>query len=362
MKFAVHANRDGQNHLNYNRLLYGTCPEQAAEDAAHKRHVTSHRVIGPDEYLHNDSLTCLQRHQDCDFARMEKSPRIYRGTRRRGDGSIIGRVTHSRAIFTTPWCIPQGAEHKKSRLSLSILGTCRQLYEEGSHLLWSTNTFSFSDSLTFYKFIARLNAMQRRKLNNIHIGIDWEDATLDWASVLNDPGLLGPLRGLRFIQICLDQSSSSVIEESLVLGDRDPEFEEHWLKMGCTFTEDYPAIKALHPLQMLPLEHVGVTITDEVGSTNSSAFPRSPLTRWTVEKKRSVAERVRCRLLNSEGNNIFETEWQDQQAAKKIRRQAEQQERKQLEDEARIHDAKVREERDKKWKATRGNRKSARLA
>lgn len=74
MKFAVHANRYGQIHLNYNTLFYGTCPEQAAEDAAHKRHVTSHRVTAPDEYLHNDSLTCLQRHQDCDFARMESLP------------------------------------------------------------------------------------------------------------------------------------------------------------------------------------------------------------------------------------------------------------------------------------------------
>lgn len=181
-----------------------------------------------------------------------------------------------------------------------------------------------------------MNTTQRRKLTKIHIGIEWEDTTFDWAPVLNDPGLLEPLRGLRSIQICLDQSSSSIIEKSLVLGDRDPEFEEHHLKMGCTFTEEYPAIKAFHPLQMLPLEHVGVTITDEVGSTNSSAFPRSPFTRWTIEKKRSVAERLRCRLLDSEGNNMFETEWQDQQAANKKRRQAEQQERKQLEDEARI--------------------------
>jgi len=38
-------------------------------------------------------------------------------------------------------------------LSFAMLGTCRQMYEEASFLLWTTNTFSFEKPISLKTFI-----------------------------------------------------------------------------------------------------------------------------------------------------------------------------------------------------------------
>ena len=52
-------------------------------------------------------------------------------------------------------------------LSLSVLQTCRQFYEEAHHVLWTTNTFVFDDAYSLPFFLTRLNSVQRRKLTNL---------------------------------------------------------------------------------------------------------------------------------------------------------------------------------------------------
>ena len=45
----------------------------------------------------------------------------------------------------------------------------RQLYEEGHHLLWTTNAFVLSDAHSLAAFILKLNKVQRQKLALLHI-------------------------------------------------------------------------------------------------------------------------------------------------------------------------------------------------
>ena len=46
----------------------------------------------------------------------------------------------------------------------AVLRSCRQIYAEAMPLLWSTNTFGFTDPNTFREFLHTLNSMQKNLL------------------------------------------------------------------------------------------------------------------------------------------------------------------------------------------------------
>ena len=64
-------------------------------------------------------------------------------------------------------------------LHMGILGTSRQLYQEGNHILWSTNTFAFKSPWALRSFVNILNPMQKRSLTSILISI-YPYFTNDW--------------------------------------------------------------------------------------------------------------------------------------------------------------------------------------
>ncbi len=55
-------------------------------------------------------------------------------------------------------------------LDLSVIRVCRQLYEEGTSLLWTTKTSSFDDHESFGNFMASLDPRQCQKSTKLHIG------------------------------------------------------------------------------------------------------------------------------------------------------------------------------------------------
>ena len=63
------------------------------------------------------------------------------------------------------------AEHDDFHLHLAILGACRQLYEEGFHILWTTNNFAFGDPHAFKIFLSLLGSAQKRKLTAVTISV-----------------------------------------------------------------------------------------------------------------------------------------------------------------------------------------------
>ena len=54
-------------------------------------------------------------------------------------------------------------------LRIALLRTCRQMYEEGSHLLYSTRTFSFSQPRAFCDFVNCRSLAQKRSIRHIEL-------------------------------------------------------------------------------------------------------------------------------------------------------------------------------------------------
>ena len=61
------------------------------------------------------------------------------------------------------------------KLELAIVAVCRQLYEEGIHVLWATNTFSFADSWSLRVFLEALDTAQKSKLRKLHFATNMAD-------------------------------------------------------------------------------------------------------------------------------------------------------------------------------------------
>jgi hypothetical protein len=80
---------------------------------------------------------------------------------------------------------------RRDHLPLQLLRVCRQIYIEANPILWGTNTWSFTNSRPFYKFLVARNAIQRRVLGKLHLDLEpryaWrpEHGAHWWFCVLN---------------------------------------------------------------------------------------------------------------------------------------------------------------------------------
>ena len=179
------------------------------------------------------------------------------------------------------------------RFNLAVLGACRQLYEQAHHVLWTTNTFSFDDPVSFGKFMASLNTAQMHKMRSLHLSRvvgDQRSATRGadritnhWAwTIACEPSRTKTLRGLRTLHVCLEQ----------------------WLDPCNALTHDYnrrcieqDALPFLQ-LRILALEHVTVIVAD---NPEVIKVPETRAARWTVAEKNEMAEEIRVKLLDPEG-------------------------------------------------------------
>lgn len=213
-------------------------------------------------------------------------------------------------------CFPDHGD-SQSRLDLNILGASRQLYEEGNHILWTTNTFSFTQSQTLRLFFGSLNAAQKRKLTRLHIAADmknseWEGHTMtdsfkwEMAIKLN----LGFLKNLTTVHLTLelqdDASPSSAALARQQFGiyrdddirdlKEDPEIQLWWLKYRT---------RAFLSLRTLPsIKTATMVISDDV-----SFYRRFPdADRWTAAAKNEFADAYEAALLDSDSARTIKAE------------------------------------------------------
>ncbi|MCJ1453543.1 hypothetical protein MMC28_003890, partial [Mycoblastus sanguinarius] len=172
------------------------------------------------------------------------------------------------------------ADRPRSRMSLSILGACRQMSVEANHILWTTNTFSFEDPHSLEIFMNSLNPTQRKTFSAIHCEVSWEvEVFRGWAKLMK-PEFVQKLAGIRTLH--------------------------------ATFVQDYPyppkfphasIVEPLSGMQILPLNRVTVVLGDM--KNYQSIREAMPPGRWTVERKRQAAEELRTKLLDRKGSKVF---------------------------------------------------------
>ena len=202
------------------------------------------------------------------------------------------------------------------RVDLNVLGVCRQLYEEGNHLLWATNTFSFEDPKTFRKFFGSLSPAQKRKLTRIHISADlgglsayyqtaYQRARYDnnyWGTGLNIANLK-MLRGVQTLHLCLNQAFEYACRGNTSSADRMIETAQE---------ED---METLLRLRALSTRHVTVIVSDDPEKLKRLDWTDF---RWTTVKKAEYAESIRARLIDPNGAELVKAEAEAANLARKV--------------------------------------------
>ena len=194
------------------------------------------------------------------------------------------------------------------RVDLNVLGVCRQLYEEGNHLLWATNTFSFEDPKTFGKFFGSLNPAQKRKLSKIHISTDigglssYHSSAYQrarWDSTYWGKGLkianLNMLRGVQTLHLCLQQAINFIPRTTILNAGA-----EDVIKSALD-----PDMEIILRLRALSVKHVTVVVSDDPAKLNK--LDGRDL-RWTVVKKNEYAESIRAQLVDPDGAELVKAE------------------------------------------------------
>ena len=198
---------------------------------------------------------------------------------------------------------PLPLAHHANRIptvSLTVLGTSRQLYEEATFLLWTTNIFSFDDHESFQCFLWSLTPAQKTKLKSLHISTDIGDQAKsrneytpnfhNWGYALTTANVKS-LHGLRNLYLCFEQRFGT----SYSNGDQ------------YNFAKQYQDVDMVPFLRMraLPLTLVTVTLSDDVFSILKKKLGD---VRWTAATKNEYAEKIRTQILDPHGAEIVRAE------------------------------------------------------
>lgn len=269
-------------------VRYTTCVATVSENEAYKEFSSGYNNIpakdSPDYY----TSTCEERHEKC--IPWDKY----------GNISMIDE------------------KRKQKALDLSILGASRQTYEEANLLLWSTNTFSFEDPMSFDEFTRKLTFLQKKKLTKIHLRIDWISYLYeDWECALNIR-LVEKLKGLKTVHLCFDQDLVRLASWPYLpmLQEKDTSSAGLLSSRHEILFLDYPQLEPFASLQMLHLQHTTVVIADRIEDAEHL------MNRWSIQKKREVAEKVRSKLLEPEGGKVFMAEYKIKQEMRERRKEA----------------------------------------
>ncbi|KAL8670980.1 MAG: hypothetical protein Q9168_004494 [Polycauliona sp. 1 TL-2023] len=91
--------------------------------------------------------------------------------------------------------------HDHEGMRLTVLRASRQLYAEANPILWTTNTFSFHDGVTFQRFMMTRTINQKRLVRSLRFEMDWGvDLLREWNKALNMM-LVKSLIGLRTLRL-----------------------------------------------------------------------------------------------------------------------------------------------------------------
>lgn len=265
-------------HLLYlpscNNFRHTICTTTVSEDEAYKEFMTGYIHIPSNDSADYHSVTFKQRHKHC------------KSWDRENERFFDEEQRNSYRLMTAE-------ERRKPMLDLRVLGACRQMYEEAKMLIWTTNTFSFEDSTCLKMFIDGLHPTQQINLRRMHIDFTWEFYTLiEWTRLLI-PSFVSKLSFLRTLHVTMDQYI---------------EFPTWEPKNNA---EDL--IYLLSRMQGLPLQHVTSIIGDDIKSSGTLRY------RWTIAEKREVAEGLRNRLLDPDGQEVLAAEMQAEKDKRKTR-------------------------------------------
>ena len=203
-------------------------------------------------------------------------------------------------------------ERKARTVDLNILGVCRQLYEEGNHLLWATNVFSFDDSVSFDKFLGSLNPAQKRNLTGLHLhtkigccNYSYDMASLEnWATAFKMP-YLNMLRDVQTLHICFEQrfrrSYGPSPDSTYNRSKRDQDVD----------------VKPFLRLRALPTKNVTVVVSDNIHAIELDEVTEW---RWTTVQKVEYAKSIRSQLLDPQGAELLRAEAEAEHQAMKVNR------------------------------------------
>ena len=274
------------HHTKREAFRHAICIAKHSEQSAYDAFVSGDADVPEGESPEHYVASCRERHAVCKMC---------------GDGPM--------ALFE--------GERRALRLDLSVLGVCRQLYEEGNHLLWATNTFSFEDPRTFGKFVGSLNPAQKRNLARIHISTDlgrlsayyttaYQRARHDdsyWGSGLKIPSL-NMLRGVQTLHLCINQTFEAL-----------PRINGNLSNEELIETNLEADVQIILRLRALSLKHVTVVVSDDPARLKK--WERTDL-RWTVVRKAEYAESIRARLVDPNGAELVKAEAEAANLVRKI--------------------------------------------
>ena len=205
-----------------------------------------------------------------------------------GDKEVIWRQPHfdcDHELAYDRYGNPSRWTHKS--VFLKPLRVCRQIYDEASYVLWTTNTFSFNDAaMTFYHFMSERATYQKELLKSLRLQMDWvweEDKS--WNIAL-DMELLQSLTGLRSLRLQINHSVPTGYHQlAKAWGNQLNPFERGHLEL-------------VHRMAIWPLLNVEVFVGDR-------SEPRDLDAIWMVEDKKAYAEDIRKILLDPNAASKF---------------------------------------------------------
>lgn len=169
-------------------------------------------------------------------------------------------------------------------MRLTILRLSRQIYVEANKVLWTTNTFSFTDPMAFKRFMSTRSVHQKRMLRNLRLEFEWSlmDSSKAWNSALILP-MVRSLSGLRHLRLLMAYDIEATRYSSVSRCYNWP--------LGSIFCE------GLEKLSILPLQSVEIAMVSPKWSCGVRG--------WTAEQKKETASRIQDLLLNPNGAEIY---------------------------------------------------------
>ena len=190
-------------------------------------------------------------------------------------------------------------QSRYEEMHLTALRVCRQIYNEASRVLWSTNTFSFHDEASLGHFMGTRTTCQKRSLQQLRLQIDSvaREETA-WSRVLNMK-LISSLRGLRSLRLQMNH----------ILDTENYQ----WMKARGFDNMIQLRLGFVQNMKVLPLNEVEVFVCDD-----TELWPVKEAVLWDAEDRAEFADTIRRILLDPKGVEKYA---QVQEELKELRRQ-----------------------------------------
>lgn len=191
---------------------------------------------------------------------------------------------------------PANGRRYDREMHLVLLRTCRQVYAEANQVLWETNIFSFNDAPSFTRYMGSRSAFQKRSIKKLRLAIDWNGDVSQWNSIFN-MSLVRSLQCLRELWLFINHF---VHRADYITFKVDSPFME--------FTEG-SNLPGIRKLATLPLKKVNVCVVHDPHDQDPYSRYHGPsVIPWNAEDRQDYANRIRDRLLDPNGAEIYAKE------------------------------------------------------